>query len=84
MRVELQCKRCNASQTIVDEPRNLVALACSSCGAQADPRAAEDFASALEDALCELWRLGQNFTVRVEIGTASLPKAFKPSSAEGR
>ncbi|RYF11196.1 MAG: hypothetical protein EOO40_03755 [Deltaproteobacteria bacterium] len=55
MQVKLCCKHCAHSWSLQDEPRALVGLECPGCREQALPRAAEDLATSLEDALCQLW-----------------------------
>jgi uncharacterized protein YbaR (Trm112 family) len=80
MHVALTCRACDHAWDVVDEPRDLVTLCCPSCAGTALPQAAEDFASALEDALVQLHHLGQTHTLRIEFGTATLPPAFAPKA----
>lgn len=79
MRVELSCKQCQHRWAVVDEPRRLVQIICPGCQAEVLPRAAEDFASALEDAMCQLWLLGQTVNVEVHLQNQALPPAFGPA-----
>jgi hypothetical protein len=80
MRVQLKCTQCANVWALNDEPRALIQLTCPQCGVPSEPRAAEDLASSLEDALCQLWLLGKTVELEIVISTANLPTAFKPSS----
>ena len=81
MRAVLRCNQCNTATAITDEPRQLLGLECS-CGVTADARAVEDLASAIEDALAQLWHIGKTFELRLELGTDSIPAAFTPEPGD--
>jgi hypothetical protein len=77
VKARVRCRSCGAAREISD-PRHLVALACSGCGKTAEVRASEDFASALEDALAQLWHLAATFEIDVELSSRDIPPAFTP------
>lgn len=79
MRVALVCKFCQHRWAVVHEPRRLCQIVCPGCQKLAHPRAAEDFASALEDAMSQLWLLGQSVSVDVQLQSEALPPAFGAS-----
>ncbi len=78
MRVALTCKSCQHRWAVVHEPRRLSQLVCPGCQKAAHGRAAEDFASALEDAMSQLWLLGQSVAIDVQLQSEALPAAFGP------
>lgn len=83
MKASWRCRACGATSAVLAEPQALAALSCQSCGARAEARAAEDFASALEDALAQLWWLRQGFDVEVTLSSADIPHAFVPAPRSG-
>ena len=78
MRISLHCNGCSHRWEIADEPRHIFALKCPQCATRAPSRAAEDFSTALEDVLMQLWQLGEKFQITVSLGTESLPERFIP------
>lgn len=82
MQIRIRCRQCGAEQPSTSEPRDVATLQCAQCGSRADPQASEDLASALEDALSQLWRVGQTHSVRVELDTDTIPAAFRPDDVE--
>ena len=78
MKIHVRCRGCGATWDIVDEPRIAMTLACSQCGARAEPRACEDFASAIEDALTQLGWLARSFEVDAHLSSEQIPAPFRP------
>lgn len=77
MRVRIRCQACGVEAQI-EEIDALSVLECRGCGARAETRAGEDFASAVEDALTQLWHIGRSFDLRMTLDTADIPTAFVP------
>jgi hypothetical protein len=78
VKARVTCGACGHTQELHDEPSELSTLRCQRCDASADARASEDFASAVEDALAQLWHLSKTFQVDLELSTAHIPAAFRP------
>ena len=78
MHVSLSCNACQTRWKVIDEPRALIHLTCPHCEQTADPRASEDLASALEDALAQLYRLSRTLSATLTLDTATIPAAFRP------
>ena len=78
MELATQCKACGLHLGAKEDPRDLLNLTCPRCGVKADARAIEDLASSLEDALSQLWRVGQTFDVRVVLDTGAIPPSYLP------
>lgn len=78
MKVSLSCRACGHNWVVQDEPRHLVALGCPTCANVAAQAATEDFASALEDALVQLYLLGKTHAVDVTLSTETIPPSFRP------
>ena len=81
MHVALSCHGCQHRWSIEQEPQHLLDLTCPACAAQPDLAAAEDLASALEDALAQLWRLHQHMGVAVSFSSDAIPPAFDPTTS---
>ncbi len=86
MLIRLRCRHCAHAWELRDEPRLLMALSCPNCKQAAPPRAVEDLASSLEDALCQLHQVGEALAVHIELSDESLPPAFvaAPGPADGQ
>lgn len=81
MLVELTCHACGHA----DRQTNLDGLAiwsCPECKATPEARAAEDFQSALEDALAQLWWLHQTAAVTVTLRSDDIPDDFRPQGPQ--
>lgn len=77
MNISLTCRACGSHHT-----PQLDALArwrCPACQSGPEARAAEDFASALEDAAAQLWWLSQAVDLEVELSTHNIPPDFVPA-----
>ena len=83
MRVRLSCKICHHIWELHHEPQDLAPLACAQCGTAAEQRAAEDLASSIEDALCQLGLLGKTLGVEIELSSEELPEVFRVASSSG-
>lgn len=77
--IDITCQACTRNWQIPLEPQQLVRLACPDCGQQASLQPSEDFASALEDALLQLWRLGQTHRIQLTLDTQNVPADFSPA-----
>ncbi len=77
MKARLRCKTCGREKHIEGEPQLLGAPLGCACP-EAEERAREDFASAIEDALAQLWLLAQSMDVELTLDTHSIPPAFIP------
>lgn len=77
MHLTLQCHSCKAQWRLADEPRDWGRLACPSCHAEAEAARAEDFASALEDALVQLAALSQTHGLAITLSTTDIPPSFR-------
>lgn len=64
-----------------DDPQKFVSWQCPGCASTLSARASEDFASAAEDLLCQLWTLSQSARISIELSTDSIPPAFRPPGA---
>jgi hypothetical protein len=78
MNARLSCNSCAHSWVIDDEPRAFVQLACPQCQSAASPSAAEDFASAIEDALVQLYALSQTHGIELTLSSAAIAASFRP------
>lgn len=76
--IEIECRACTQHWSLPLEPQTLHRLACPGCGQQASAQPIEDFASAMEDALLQLWRLRQTHHIQLSLDTRQIPAAFCP------
>lgn len=76
MKATIACKQCGTTAAEIKDPRELQNLTCASCGTAADPRAAEDFSSAIEDALSQLALLAKTTELSITLDTTAIPSAF--------
>lgn len=76
--LDAQCQACSHTWSV---PANALheGLRCPACGATPEPRAAEDFVSAVEDALAQLSRLRQTHAITLKISTERIPTDFNPN-----
>lgn len=82
MKASICCKGCAHTWSVQSEPRSLVDLMCPKCHAAAASPAAEDFASALEDALVQLWALAKTHSIEVHLSSESIPASFVPHTED--
>lgn len=79
----IRCKACGAQRQDVGIDELQAALACP-CGNAAEGRAAEDLASAVEDALAQLWWVERTHDLQLTLDTDQIPFAFVPAPSGDR